>query len=566
MSGVRKSILKKKDKNNSDNKDIQNDRKNIDELDDLESYEVIEYSSKNSISSRKMELSEKAVYEEQLTQLQEQLVAAMIENSNLSSQLKEYTDKHHNQTLKIELEIERRRCRDLQEKLAQEQKRNKTAQKNEEISSKRISSQEPRNPGLGDKTNKFSRFTGLWEKLVQGIYDIIDDFTEEDPSQTAEQNEGDQLTVKQLKANIKRFGDSFKPYLRTAKGIQNLLSWKNPAYTLIVFTVYMYAVWVGWLLPVLLSCLCFRLFISYLESLGLNIRFNFFDPGEEAKDDVPPLGISDQFNLVLDVARKVQNALGQAADGLEKIKSLLTWKTPATRSLFFMLLISVFMFAFFPADSTIYGFGLMLGVKIFIINYFYNKYPRIKRKHDGAYKLWQSLPTDREYQKKSMQSEIDKYIIVSHEESGIHGEQEVTSQTTVSEDDKAFCQLFSLPDSESPMTGWKGGRRCTLINKEKTLGAAFKNGKLYLTKSFICFERKKTPSPRNIIIPLTDIQSISKAKPYSLLPGTGMALDIVVTGDKHFVFGGIINRDEAYDSILDIGMKKLVTMGNRNTM
>lgn len=51
-----------------------------------------------------------------------------------------------------------------------------------------------------------------------------------------------------------------------------------------------------------------------------------------------------------------------------------------------------------------------------------------------------------------------QYIIVSHEESGSHGEQEVTSQTSVSEDEKAFCQLFSLPDTESPVTGKTANR------------------------------------------------------------------------------------------------------------
>ena len=34
------------------------------------------------------------------------------------------------------------------------------------------------------------------------------------------------------------------------------------------------------------------------------------------------------------------------------------------------------------------------------------------------------------------------------------------------------------------MVGWKGGKRCTLIDKEKSLRHSFKNGKLYLTHRY----------------------------------------------------------------------------------
>ena len=34
-------------------------------------------------------------------------------------------------------------------------------------------------------------------------------------------------------------------------------------------------------------------------------------------------------------------------------------------------------------------------------------------------------------------------------------------------------------------SGWHGGRRCTLINREKSLTAAFKNGRLYLTHRWL---------------------------------------------------------------------------------
>jgi len=55
----------------------------------------------------------------------------------------------------------------------------------------------------------------------------------------------------------------------------------------------------------------------------------------------------------------------------------------------------------------------MLGVKLFIVNKVYNKYPRMKRKWDSNYKLWQELPTNAEYQRKFVKQEMDKVCIHS---------------------------------------------------------------------------------------------------------------------------------------------------------
>ena len=36
------------------------------------------------------------------------------------------------------------------------------------------------------------------------------------------------------------------------------------------------------------------------------------------------------------------------------------------------------------------------------------RFPRLKIKYDSSYKMWKALPTDAEYEKLSMQCEIDK--------------------------------------------------------------------------------------------------------------------------------------------------------------
>lgn len=515
-----------------------------------------------------------AIFEDQLTVLQEQLVTAMIENQDLISRLREYEDTKSMQKLQLEIDIERKRYRELEEKysslVTKSARDHQIYRSRAESGTERISRQplevaedatkvaeNEEKVNIIQRKHKFipGPLDRLWNRLILLLYDTIDDFTVDLPKDNEEEDpDGDPLTVKTLKENINRFGGALKPYISTIKGINNLLAWKSPAYTTLVFIVYMYTVWKGWFLPFVVVLILIRLFITYLQHHGFKLNFNYFDPGPVAEKPEENLGISDKFNLVLQVARKVQNGLKGAADGLEKVKSLLTWRHPATRKLFFGLLFVFIMTCFVPFTYLLTIGGLMFGVKLFIINYFYNKYPRLQQKYDSAYKTWQSLPTDEQYHQEYMKTELNKYVLIESKEEieDYNGSEVVTNQ------DKQFYELFSLPPAEAPLTGWKGGRRCALINKEKTFGSRFKNGKMYLTKSFICFERKASPSPKNIVIPLADIVKFQKCKPYSFLPGNGMALEIVVIGNKSFIFGGILNRDEAFDHIMETGLENML--------
>lgn len=524
---------------------------------------------------------EKKVFEEQLTQLQEQLMVVMIENQALHNELGASKDKTELEKVKAELAYERHRCEVLQKDLDSRAKKKcvKVHRSNSDLSA---SSHKLRVPGLADAglphggssssledqedkpdngveiavpARPPSFFSSVLHRSVRFVTDFLEDFTEE-PQEQQETATEDPLTVKTLKENIKRFGTEAKPYVNTAKGVGELLAWKSPPYTLIVFIVYMYSAWQGWLLPALLFCLTFRLFVNYLRYRGWNVNFNFFETVEEAREtEDKELGVSDRLNLVVNVAKRVQNFLGEVADSLEKVKSVLTWRHPeASRQLFLALLAAFIASCILPTEKILYYGGILLGCKLFLIDYVYNRFPRVKRKYDSTYRLWQELPTDIQYEKRCVKSEIDKYILP---QSNYTGETQVDVRSEqVSTDDRTFCELFSLPESECPLPGWHGGRRCTLINREKSLTAAFKNGKLFLTHSFLCFERTKVPSPKNIVIPLTDIVRLEKAKPYGWIPGGGMAIEIAVVGtEKPYVFGTILNRDEAYENIVAAGRR-----------
>ena len=90
------------------------------------------------------------------------------------------------------------------------------------------------------------------------------------------------------------------------------------------------------------------------------------------------------------------------------------------------------------------------------------------------------------------------------------GEAEESLQ--LSEEDASFCSRFDLPTSEAPFPDWQGGRRCSLMDRERPL-MGFKGGRLFLTYSFLCFERSsKARDPDRMVVSLTDITAIVKVR------------------------------------------------------
>ena len=80
----------------------------------------------------------------------------------------------------------------------------------------------------------------------------------------------------------------------------------------------------------------------------------------------------------------------------------------------------------------------------------------------------------------------------------------------VSDEDTSFCSRFNLPLGEVPFTDWQGGRRCSLMDRERPLMGS-KGGRLFLTYSFLCFERSsKTRDPDRMLLSLMDITDIVK--------------------------------------------------------
>ncbi|XP_022256078.1 GRAM domain-containing protein 4-like [Limulus polyphemus] len=546
------------------------------------------------LSQEEMEISQdsslltdhlRSAYETQLNQLHEQLLAVILENQQLSNELKQLREQKPPDIAK-ELEKEREKNRLLSERLhekdtkdreiagsrsprlrrlvrREKHDRNRTVEVEEipspsekdewvdiakEVTEKDYQEESPTEPIPPTTCTGWRHSLRMW--FHDWVYDFFEDFTEtavEEEDLKESEREGDPLTVRKLKENILRFGYATKPIVNAMESLTGLLHWNTPGTTLLAFGVYIYTVYHGWFLPLLLFLANCQLLLNYLQHRGWFSTYHVTRKNEQEEGD-KDLGVTDKFQLVLQVARKVQNQSGRVADCCEKIKNLLLWQEPdSAAQLYCFLLAAFFASCVFPASQLFTAAGLYLGVKMFLVDYVFYRFPRVQQKYDSTWKLWNSLPTDAELEKKHSRAKIDRNVI----------NQNACQLSMATTENQSFCELFNLPASESPLPSWHGGRRCTLINRDKSLTSAFKNGRLYLTNSFLCFERSRTSNVKNLVLPLKNIVKFEKAKPYPWIPGGGMALEVTMEKPEKqtYIFGAILNRDETYDSILEAGRR-----------
>ncbi|XP_069168974.1 GRAM domain-containing protein 4 isoform X7 [Procambarus clarkii] len=378
-------------------------------------------------------------------------------------------------------------------------------------------------------------------RVVAAVGELLRDFSEVAEEELPDGDpEGDQLSVKKLKENILRFGSVMRPLTDLSAAVTSLLRWESPSATLLALVIYLYSVLFGWVLPLVLLMAILRLSINYMKKRGWTQNF-FRRLRREGGESVEPTtteaaGLGDKFALVLQVARRVQNQLGAVSNAAEKLKNLLLWEHEATRRLYFFLWLVLLASVLLPAAQLFTLIGVYLGLKFFVLDFIFFRYPRIRLKYDSTSRLWDTLPTDADLERR--------------------GDKNRTDNGNSSPDLTSFLELFSLPATETPLPGWQSGRRCTLVNRDRSLTSAFKNGRLYLTNSFLCFERSKSQSVKNMKLSLKEVR-IEKANSYPWIPGGGMAIEVSVDGTgKGYFFAGILNRDEVFDGIIE-GCKKL---------
>uniref|UniRef100_A0A3B3CA27 GRAM domain containing 4a n=1 Tax=Oryzias melastigma TaxID=30732 RepID=A0A3B3CA27_ORYME len=476
---------------------------------------------------------------ERLSEVKGHLEIALLEKHFLQEELRKLREETNVDSLRQELEKERSKRLDLEQKMTEKQQ-----QQQKEVWSSRLQK-------------------WLYERF--GVY--IEDFRFQPEENTVETEEPLSLLTQKRSHFPERGARPVTNFLRNLSALSN---WHSVYTSAIAFIIYMNAAWHGWVIPMFLFLAILRLSLNYLIARGWRIQWSIVpevsEPMEPPKED---LTVSEKFQLVLDVAQKAQNLFGKMSDVLEKIKNLFMWVQPeSTRKLYICLWVAFISSCLLPYQLLGFMTGVYAGIKFFIIDFMFKSCPKLRDKYDTPYIVWNSLPTDPQLKERT-NATVSRRVqpVVSRGSlatipSGVSREEETGRAHSTKKG--AFHEVFNLAESERPLAVCENGWRCCLINRDRKMPTDYiRNGVLYVTENYLCFESSSSrsgSSKKNKVIKLVDITDIQKYKVLSVLPGSGMGISIATPStQKPLVFGAMIHRDEAFETIFTQYMKIMTT-------
>ncbi|XP_068442582.1 GRAM domain-containing protein 4 isoform X1 [Clinocottus analis] len=501
---------------------------------------------------------------DRLNEVKGHLEIALLEKHFLQEELRKLREETNVDSLRQELDRERNKRIDL------EQKMNEVLKTRLEDSPPQPprKQQSPSNNGTADKQQKevWSSRLQKWLHERFGVY--IEDFRFQPEESTVEAEEP--LSAKRLTENMRRLKRGARPVTNFLRNLSALSNWHSVYTSAIAFIIYMNAAWHGWAIPMLLFLAILRLSLNYLIARGWRIQWSIVpevsEPMEPPKED---LTVSEKFQLVLDVAQKAQNLFGKMADVLEKIKNLFMWVQPeSTRKLYICLWMAFITSCVLPYKLMGFMMGLYAGIKFFIIDFLFKSCPKLRDKYDTPFIVWNSLPTDPQLKERTNATVSRRVQPVVSRSSlatipcGVSREEETGRSHSTKKG--AFHEIFNLLESERPLPVCENGWRCCLINRDRKMPTDYiRNGVLFVTENYLCFESsssRSSSSKKNKVIKLVDITDIQKYKVLSVLPGSGMGISIATPAtQKPLVFGAMIHRDEAFEAIFTQYMKIMTT-------
>ncbi|XP_055049044.2 GRAM domain-containing protein 4 isoform X2 [Misgurnus anguillicaudatus] len=487
------------------------------------------------------------------------LEIALLEKHFLQEELRKLREETNVEMLKQELEKEKSKRVDLEQKM------------NDILRSRLEDSPPPPSKpqvttvnGTGEKQKETLR-SQLWKWLYERFGVYIEDFRFQPEESTVETEEP--LSAKRLTENMRRLKRGAKPVTNFMRNLSALSSWHSVYTSAIAFIIYMNAAWHGWVIPMFLFLAILRLSLNYLIAKGWRIQWSIVpevsEPVEPPKED---LTVSEKFQLVLDVAQKAQNLFGKMSDVFEKIKNLFMWVQPEiTQKLYVGLWVAFIASCFLPYKLLGFMMGIYAGIKFFIIDFIFKSCPKLRDKYDTPYIVWTSLPTDPQLKERNhatlnrrlsgfekIQPVVARGSQAAGMPCGIGREEE--GGRTYNTKRGPFHEVFNLSENERPLSVCENGWRCCLINRDRKMPTDYiRNGVLYVTENYLCFESSSSraaSSKKNKVIKLLDITDLQKYKVLSVLPGSGMGISITTPSTiKPLVFGAMIHRDEAFEAI-----------------
>uniref|UniRef100_A0A8C6FXZ8 GRAM domain-containing protein 4 n=1 Tax=Moschus moschiferus TaxID=68415 RepID=A0A8C6FXZ8_MOSMO len=441
---------------------------------------------------------------DRLNEIKGHLEIALLEKHFLQEELRKLREETNAEMLRQELDRERQRRLELEQKV-------------QEVLKARAEEAPAQQPPKGQaqvNNGAERRSQGLCPRVQKWFYEKFGEYMEDfrfQPEESTVETE-EPLSARRLTENMRRLKRGAKPVTSFVKNLSALSDWYSVYTSAIAFTVYMNAVWHGWAIPMFLFLAILRLSLNYLIARGWRIQWSIVPEVSEVVE--PPkedLTVSEKFQLVLDVAQKAQ---------------------------------------------------LYTGIKFFLIDFIFKRCPRLRAKYDTPYIIWKSLPTDPQLKERSSTA-VSRRLQTASSRSCVS-----SAPTGLSRDEDAgrlhgakkgnFHEIFNLTENERPLAVCENGWRCCLINRDRKMPTDYiRNGVLYVTENYLCFESSKSgSSKRNKVIKLVDITDIQKYKVLSVLPGSGMGIAVSTPStQKPLVFGAMVHRDEAFETIFSQYMK-----------
>ncbi|KRX97390.1 GRAM domain-containing protein 4 [Trichinella pseudospiralis] len=345
-----------------------------------------------------------------------------------------------------------------------------------------------------------------------------------------------------LNRNVRRCYDECQPYLETFLGLRDLFLWRNPLSTLLLFwareITFLYCIYRGCLISVFLFLILFQMLLNYFNhccgiSFGINIL-----PRRHCIKNISE-SIPQGSQLISEVARQVQLYLHYGAETLEKFKNLLTWENPNLTFRFCLIVIFYFVLSILLTTSqflTFLGFGI--AGKLFIMQYLYFRFPRLRHQLDLIVWFYDRLPS---------------HVAIRSADVNMQGSSSThkvdVNNATIGSNHIQDQNLYTLKNNNG-----KCAWHCVLLDKQKRFPYVVGTGRMYISKRHICFDYVPVRSTKStsFSIEFGKILTITKGRLVKYFSfNDGMAIEVYTVGrQKPYVFAGIVDRDDCMQYLL----------------
>ncbi|KRZ60501.1 GRAM domain-containing protein 4, partial [Trichinella nativa] len=311
---------------------------------------------------------------------------------------------------------------------------------------------------------------------------------------------------------------------------------------LLLFWTSLYCIYRGCLISVFLFLILFQMLLNYFDhccgiSFGINIL-----PRRHCSKNISE-SIPQGSQLISEVARQVQLCLHYGAEILEKFKNLLTWENPNLTFRFCLIVLFYFVLSILLTTSqflTFLGFGI--AGKLFIMQYLYFRFPRLRHQLDLIVWFYDRLPSN---------------VASRSSEAGM----QQRSSSTHKVDNSATTESNNIEDQKrySVKNNEKSAWHCVLLDKQKRFPYVVGTGRMYISNRHIRFDYVPVRSAKStsFSIEFGKILTITKGRLVKYFSfNDGMAIEVYTVGRQKvqdvlpYVFAGIVDRDDCMQYLL----------------